>query len=120
MRDARVAEGADPAVQRLRHLEPQIVGTRRRAATSRGHDAAESAYQIPWTATVPSTASVGGPREVQCRSTASLSRLRCQREPGRIVVSRDECDELILHAEKAEEVGIAITRAMVLSRQDGC
>jgi hypothetical protein len=56
---------------------------------------------------------------VQCRSTASLSRLRSvQREPGRIVVSRDECDELILHAEKAEEVGIAITR--VLSRQDGC
>jgi hypothetical protein len=43
-----------------------------------------------------------------------------QREPARIVVSRDECDELILHAEKAEVVGIAITRAMVLSRQDGC
>ena len=58
---------------------------------------------------------------MQCRSTASLSRLRSvQREPARIVVSRDECDELILHAEKAEEVGIAITRAMVLSRQDGC
>ena len=43
-----------------------------------------------------------------------------QREPARIVVSRDGCDELILHAEKAEEVGITITRATVLSRQDGC
>ena len=49
VRDARVAEGADPAVQRLRHLEPQIVGTRGRGATSGGHEAAESAHLVPWT-----------------------------------------------------------------------
>ena len=77
VRDARVAEGADPAVSGLRHLEPQIVGTRRRAATSRGHEAAESAHLVPRTPTLSSTASVGGPREGQCRSTASLSPPRC-------------------------------------------
>ena len=42
-----------------------------------------------------------------------------QREPARITVSRDGYDELILPAEKAEELGIAITWATVLSRQDG-
>ena len=43
----------------LRHLEPQIVGTRRRAATSRGHEATESAHLVPWTPTLSSTANVG-------------------------------------------------------------
>ena len=42
-----------------------------------------------------------------------------QREPARITVSRDGYDELILPAEKAEELGTAITWATVLSRQDG-
>jgi hypothetical protein len=42
-----------------------------------------------------------------------------QREPARIIVSRDGCDELVLHAEKAEDVGIVITRAAAVSQQDG-
>jgi hypothetical protein len=68
--DARVAEGADPAVQRLRHLEPQIVGTRRHAATSRGHEAAESAHLVPWTPTL----SKHGERRRTKRGAVSINR----------------------------------------------
>ena len=70
VRDARVAAGADPAVQRLRHLEPQIVGTCRRAATSRGHEAAESAHLVPWTPTL----SKHGERRRTKRGAVSINR----------------------------------------------
>lgn len=68
--DARVAAGADPAVQRPAPPEPQIVGTRRRAATSRGHEAAESAHLVPWTPTL----SKHGERRRTKRGAVSINR----------------------------------------------
>ena len=57
VRDARVAEGAQtPLFSGLRHLEPQIVGTRRRGATSRGHEATRTDLELAGVAATNSTA----------------------------------------------------------------